>query len=202
MAGPALARLYAGRACPALLHATPRAGGRLNADHKALGSAVQEGAPGGAVAGWHRARGWSPASRFGSHAQEAVADAIRLARSCSQKVSGCTVNKAMGPPPGLERAGRTAHGVWTPGAKARTARRNTLIGWTPTRKRSGAPSRTSLTFFGVSPRDAGKSLRQPPGSSRRHHSAAIGITDATLHLLALWKRQQCGRPARCGDESR
>ena len=43
MAGPALARLYAGRACPALLHATPRAGGRLDADHKALGSAVQEG---------------------------------------------------------------------------------------------------------------------------------------------------------------
>jgi hypothetical protein len=24
-------------------------------------------------------------------------------------------------------------------------------------------------------------------------AAAIGITDATLHLLALWKRQQCGR---------
>ena len=125
---------------------------------------------------------------------KAVADAIKLARSCSQKVPGCTVNKAMGPPPGLERAERAAHGVWTPGAQARTARHNTLIGWTPIRRRLGAPSRTSLTFFGVSPRDAGKGLRQPLKSSRRHHSAAIGITDATLHLLALWKRQQCGRP--------
>lgn len=32
-------RLDAGRACPALLDATPKAGGRLDADHRALGSA-------------------------------------------------------------------------------------------------------------------------------------------------------------------
>ena len=127
---------------------------------------------------------------------KAVADAIRLARSCSQKVPGCTVNKAMGPPPRLERAGRTAHGVWTPSAKARTARHNTLIGWTPTRRRSGAPSRTSLTFFGVSPRDAGNGLQQPPGSSRRHHSAAIGITACStpsagaLETPAMWSPPQ------------
>ena len=176
--------------------AARNAQGRGSAGRRPQG-AWERRAEGGA---WERRCGLAPCTGMVTcftvreSRSKAVADAIRLARSCSQKVPGCTVNKAMGPPPGLERAGRTAHGVWTPGAKARTARHNTLIGWTPTRRRSGAPSRTSLTFFGVSPRDAGNGLQQPPGSSRRYHSAAIGITDATLHLLALWKRQQCGRP--------
>jgi hypothetical protein len=55
--GPALARLNAGRACPALLHATPKSGCRLNADHGALGSGRAGRGTLGCRFEWHRPLG-------------------------------------------------------------------------------------------------------------------------------------------------
>ena len=111
--GPALARLNAGRACPALPHATPKSGCRLNTDHGALGSAVQEGAPWGVVSGgtglWDRlvveamrlpfapCTGMVTCFTVRYLCSKVTTNAISLARSCSLEIEGCTLNKAIAP---------------------------------------------------------------------------------------------------------
>ena len=90
--GPALARLNAGRAYPALLHATPKPRCRLDADRKALGSAVHghlgmplQTAP---------VAGFLTCFTVRESRSKAMADTSTAASSHSQQASGCTMNKA------------------------------------------------------------------------------------------------------------
>ena len=66
--GPALLRLNAACACPALLHATPQV--RVSAGRRPSRAwARSTGGASGHRCGWYRARESSPASRFWYHAQ-------------------------------------------------------------------------------------------------------------------------------------
>lgn len=77
-------RLDAGRACPALLDATPKAGGRLDADHRALGSAVS---------GWHRARGSSPVNK--AMASSRIGEKGNARTATRRRVRGLALPEAM-----------------------------------------------------------------------------------------------------------
>ena len=106
------------RPCVAARNA--RTGGRLDAVHRASGDAVQEGAPGGAVAGGtvcgisHLLHGWglTLSGRCLRHPSGAV---VR------HRVTGCTVNKAMGPPSGLDDDANVAAGTIARGQTGRAA---------------------------------------------------------------------------------
>ena len=146
-----------------------RTGGRLDAVHQASGDAVQEGAPGGAVTGGtvhgkrHLLHGWglTLSGRMWRHPSGAV---VR------HRVTGCTLNKAMGPPsrpddgPGVAafaivhwQTGRAAHALDDDcaGPALREATHNhRLCRSCGARER---PFGTSLAFFRSSPARRGGS---------------------------------------------
>ena len=101
--GGAVRRAWtAALAWPALLHATPRRRGPAGRRSRCVWG---RGAGGGAWrrrCGLHRARGWSPASRFGNRAQGWPPTSSVWRGRAATEVSGCTMNKATRPPSRLE----------------------------------------------------------------------------------------------------
>ena len=149
--GLALPRLNAGRASPALLHATPRgAGCRLHADHGRLGA--RAGGTLGRRRGWHRpgrsVRLSGPQDRRPYRARESsprfpvrepcpgpIAGASTPASPCRPVIEGCTLNKASA----SFRVGKRRRKVRT--RAIRLARSHSQGGWFILERGHDAPSR-------------------------------------------------------------